>query len=43
MSDNEWWAARRRAAEFWHKIKNTETAPIPEPPPDPRLLEVHAP
>lgn len=39
MSNEAWWVARRRAAEFWHKIKNTQTAPKREVPADPRRIE----
>jgi hypothetical protein len=39
MNDDAWWAARRSAAEFWHKIKNTHTAPKREAPTEPRRIE----
>lgn len=38
MNNESWWAERRRAAEFWHKIRNTQTAPRPAPAPDPKFL-----
>lgn len=25
MSDEEWWAAKRRAAEFWRKLKENQS------------------
>jgi len=26
MSEQEWWAAERKAAEFWRKVKENQTA-----------------
>jgi len=27
MSNDEWWAAQRRAAEFWRKVGRNQTTP----------------